>query len=79
VADDQKSRFSADRQNKGKFIQTELWSRSRRPNYFGEIVLWVGVIILALPVLQVWQRAALISQVFVTLLLTRVSGIPRLV
>lgn len=78
VADSQKSRFNANPDNKGKFIQTGLWSRSRHPNYFGEIVLWVGVALIALPVLQGWQWVALISPVFVTLLLTRVSGIPLL-
>ena len=78
VADYQKSRFNADPKNKGKFIQTGLWSRSRHPNYFGEIVLWIGVMLIALPVLQGWQWVALISPVFVTLLLTRVSGIPLL-
>jgi steroid 5-alpha reductase family enzyme len=78
VADIQKSRFSANPDNKGKFIQTGLWSRSRHPNYFGEIVLWVGVAIIALPVLQGWQWVALISPIFVTFLLTRVSGVPLL-
>jgi steroid 5-alpha reductase family enzyme len=78
VADSQKSRFSANPENKGKFIQTGLWSRSRHPNYFGEIVLWVGVAIIALPVLQGWQWVAMISPVFVTLLITRVSGVPLL-
>ena len=78
TADYQKSRFSANPANKGKFIQTGLWSRSRHPNYFGEIMLWVGVAIIALPVLQGWQWVALISPVFVTLLLTRVSGVPLL-
>jgi steroid 5-alpha reductase family enzyme len=78
IADAQKSRFNADPSNKGKFIQIGLWSRSRHPNYFGEIVLWIGVAIIALPVLQGWQWVALISPVFVTLLLTRVSGIPLL-
>jgi len=78
AADSQKSRFSADPDNKGKFIQTGLWSRSRHPNYFGEIVLWIGVAIVALPVLQGWQWVALISPVFVALLLTRVSGVPLL-
>ena len=78
VADSQKGRFNADPQNKGKFIQTGLWSRSRHPNYFGEIVLWLGVAIIALPVLQGWQWVALISPIFVTLLLTRVSGVPLL-
>ena len=78
IADTQKSRFNANLENKGKFIQTGLWSRSRHPNYFGEIVLWVGVAIIALPVLQGWQWVAMISPVFVTLLLTRVSGVPQL-
>lgn len=78
VADSQKSRFSANPDNKGKFIQTGLWSRSRHPNYFGEIVLWIGVAVIAFPVLQGWQWIALISPVFVTLLLTRVSGVPLL-
>jgi steroid 5-alpha reductase family enzyme len=77
-ADLQKSRFSADPANKGKFIRTGLWSRSRHPNYFGEITLWVGVAIIALPVLQGWQWIALISPVFVALLITRVSGVPLL-
>jgi steroid 5-alpha reductase family enzyme len=78
ISDAQKSRFNANPENKGKFIQTGLWSRSRHPNYFGEIVLWVGVVVIALPVLQGWQWIALISPIFVTLLLTRVSGIPLL-
>ena len=78
AADAQKSRFNADPANKGRFIQTGLWSRSRHPNYFGEILLWAGVSIIAIPVLHGWQWAALISPFFVTLLLTRVSGIPLL-
>jgi steroid 5-alpha reductase family enzyme len=78
VADAQKSRFRSKPENKGKFIHTGLWSRSRHPNYFGEIVLWVGITIIALPILRGWQWVALISPVFVTLLLTRISGVPML-
>lgn len=78
VADQQKTRFKANPGNKGKFIQSGLWSRSRHPNYFGEIMLWAGVAVIALPVLQGWQWIALISPVFVALLLTRVSGVPML-
>lgn len=78
IADSQKSRFNADPANKGKFIRTGLWSRSRHPNYFGEIVLWLGVAIIAAPVLQGWQWIAMISPLFVALLLTRISGIPLL-
>jgi steroid 5-alpha reductase family enzyme len=78
VADTQKSRFRADPANKGKFIQSGVWAWSRHPNYFGEIVLWIGVAIIALPILRGWQWITLISPVFVTLLLTRVSGLPML-
>ncbi len=78
AADIQKSKFKANPDNKGKFIQSGVWSRSRHPNYFGEIVLWVGVAIIALPVLRGWQWVTLISPIFVTLLLTRISGVPIL-
>lgn len=78
VADSQKSAFKADPANKGKFINVGLWAWSRHPNYFGEIVIWIGMAIIALPVLQGWQYATLISPVFVTFLLTKVSGIPML-
>jgi steroid 5-alpha reductase family enzyme len=78
TADMQKSRFRADPNNKGKFIHTGLWAWSRHPNYFGEIVLWAGVAIIALPVLRGWQWVTLISPVFVALLITRISGVPIL-
>lgn len=78
IADTQKSRFRANPDNKGKFINTGLWAWSRHPNYFGEIVLWVGIAIIAIPVLQGWQFVTLISPIFVTLLLTRISGVPML-
>lgn len=76
VADLQKSTFN--REHKGEFISVGLWSRSRHPNYFGEILLWVGVLVVALPALSGWQYVALLSPVFVTLLLARVSGVPLL-
>lgn len=78
VADYQKSAFRADPKNADKFITTGLWAYSRHPNYFGEIVLWTGVAIIVLPVVQGWQWLTLISPVFVALLLTRVSGVPML-
>jgi steroid 5-alpha reductase family enzyme len=78
VADQQKSRFRSRPENAGRFISSGLWAWSRHPNYFGEIVLWIGVAVLALPALQGWQYITLLSPVFVTLLLTKVSGIPLL-
>jgi steroid 5-alpha reductase family enzyme len=78
TADLQKSRFRADPANKGSFIGSGLWAISRHPNYFGEITLWTGIAIIALPVLRGWQFVTLISPVFVYLLITRVSGVPLL-
>jgi len=78
IADNQKRQFRKNSANKGKFIQSGLWAKSRHPNYFGEIMLWIGVFIIAAPVLQGWQWVALLSPIFVTLLLTKISGIPGL-
>jgi len=78
TADLQKSKFLADPANKGKFINVGLWSKTRHPNYFGEITLWTGIAIITIPVLQGWQWVGLISPVFVTILLTRMSGVPIL-
>jgi len=78
LADAQKQAFCKDPANKGRFIDSGLWAWSRHPNYFGEITLWVGVALIALPALSGWQYVTLISPVFVYFLLTRVSGIPML-
>lgn len=78
VADAQKSRFKADPANEGDFISSGLWAWSRHPNYFGEITLWIGVALIAVPVLRGWQWVTMISPVFVALLITQVSGIPML-
>ncbi|KAI1300114.1 hypothetical protein EDD11_006312 [Mortierella claussenii] len=73
---------------KRSFISSGLWSLSRHPNYFGECVLWVGSYLLSSKafdaavqsqILPQWiSRLSVISPVFVTFLITRVSGIPLL-
>jgi len=78
LADTQKSAFKANPENKGKFIRKGLWAWSRHPNYFGEIMIWIGVAIIALPVLRGWALLTLISPLWVTLQLTLISGIPML-
>ncbi|MGE0159845.1 MAG: DUF1295 domain-containing protein [Gemmatimonadales bacterium] len=78
VADQQKRRFKSRPENAQRFISSGLWARSRHPNYFGEIILWIGVALVALPAVEGWQLVTLISPVFVTLLLTKVSGVPLL-
>ena len=78
VADEQKRKFKLDPSQQNSFITDGLWSWSQHPNYFGEIVLWIGVSLVALPGLSSWQHFTLISPVFVFILLTRISGLPML-
>ena len=75
IADNQKSKFRSNPENKDKFISTGIWSWSRHPNYFGEILLWIGISVIAFPVLQGWQFIALISPIFIIFLLTQISGV----
>ena len=78
VADQQKTAFRKDPANAEKFISSGLWSISRHPNYLGEIILWIGIAVIALPVLAGWQWVTLVSPVFVSFLLLKVSGVPML-
>jgi steroid 5-alpha reductase family enzyme len=78
VADRQKRAFRRVPENSERYISHGLWAWSRHPNYFGEIMLWLGIAVIAAPALEGWQYATLVSPVFVFLLLTRVSGIPLL-
>ncbi len=78
VADDQKRRFRLEPGNEGRFISSGLWAWSQHPNYFGEILLWSGVAVMAFPVLSGWQHITLASPLFVWLLLTRISGMRML-
>ena len=78
IADRQKRVFKKNQQKDKEFITSGLWAWSRHPNYFGEITLWIGLTLIALPVLSGWQLVTLISPVFVYILLTKISGIPLL-
>jgi steroid 5-alpha reductase family enzyme len=77
VADRQKRIFKKAPQRQ-RFITTGLWAWSRHPNYFGEILLWAGMLVLASSTLSGPAWVVVLSPLFVTLLLTKVSGIPLL-
>ncbi|ORX96215.1 DUF1295-domain-containing protein [Basidiobolus meristosporus CBS 931.73] len=90
IADYQKFTWRLQKENKEKFIKHGLWSLSRHPNYLGEILLWSGswimcggnLLSIAANHPQILSRntalLSLLSPLFVTGLLTKVSGIPLL-
>uniref|UniRef100_A0A061S5I4 Uncharacterized protein n=1 Tax=Tetraselmis sp. GSL018 TaxID=582737 RepID=A0A061S5I4_9CHLO len=79
VADAQKFAFKMDPKNEGRFITTGLWSLSRHPNYFGEILVWWGTFTVCSSALPAGTAAAAsLSPLFVMFLLLRVSGVPIL-
>lgn len=76
VADEQKTAFN--NLKTGKWVEVGLWRFSRHPNYFGEIVLWLGQFIVGCSVYQGGQWIAAMSPLFVAFLLIKVTGIPML-
>lgn len=58
----------------GQIMTTGLWKHSRHPNYFGEIVQWVGLFVAVVGLCYGW--VAVISPLMISFLLIFVSGIP---
>lgn len=86
VADHQKSVFkarektSSQKNKKRVFINEGLWHLSRHPNYFGEIMLWIGLVMVASGSMITYKEVLVISvsPLLTTFLLCKVSGIPKL-
>ena len=78
VADQQKTAFRAIPENRNKYITSGLWSKSRHPNYFGEITLWTGVAVMSFSSLSGIEYLTLISPIFTYLLLVKISGVRML-
>jgi intracellular septation protein A len=74
ITDKQLKNFLAIPTNKGRVMQSGLWSYSRHPNYFGEIVQWWGLFVIALGV--PFGAIAVIGPLVITVLIVFVSGIP---
>lgn len=78
VADQQKFAFKNKTENKDRWISTGLWKYSRHPNYFGEILVWWGIFVIALSYLENWLYLTIAGPLFITFLLLFVTGIPTL-
>lgn len=76
VGDWQLRNFIRNPKHKGKIMTTGLWSNTRHPNYFGEIVQWWGIGVIALSCSYGW--VGLLGPLAITFLIVKVSGIPML-
>ncbi len=76
IGDHQMVAFKKDPSNSGQLITTGLWKYTRHPNYFGEALLWWGVWLMAVPVVD--GIYTIISPIAITILLRYVSGVPVL-
>lgn len=73
-ADRQLTVFRNNPANKGKLLDTGLWRYSRHPNYFGELVQWWGIALIALQ--THWGWVGLLGPLVLTVLIRFVSGVP---
>jgi steroid 5-alpha reductase family enzyme len=78
VADFQKFFFKEDPANRGKWCDVGVWSVSRHPNYFGEMLVWWGMFTIGISVYKDAEFAALLSPLFTMTILLFLSGLPLL-
>jgi steroid 5-alpha reductase family enzyme len=75
IGDWQLARFKADPAHRGQVMDRGLWRYSRHPNYFGEIVLWLGYGLIGLAFGGWWALPSVALMIF---LILRVSGVTLL-
>lgn len=75
VSDYQKFNFKNNDNNLNKFCNVGLWSISRHPNYFGEIILWWGIFISSCRIFSPIMYISILSPITITILLLFVSGV----
>ena len=76
IGDAQLARFIKNPANKGKLMQSGLWSVTRHPNYFGEVTQWWALWLVALSVPN--GVLSILGPITITILILKVSGIPLL-
>ena len=83
VADEEKRVFRSVPRNRGAFISTGLWSWSRHPNYFFQIVFAWGLSALCWPAVRIGAGffggvLCCLGPALETFLILKISGIPLL-
>lgn len=78
VADQQKLWYKEKPESRGRWTDVGVWSWSRHPNYFGEIIIWWGLYLASVRDFKGAEHAAVAGPVFITILLLFVSGVPML-
>ncbi len=65
IADEQLRRFTKERTSRDAICDVGLWRYSRHPNYFGEILIWVGPILMALscPQFEWWMASGAVGMI----------------
>lgn len=76
VGDAELAGFAKNPLNRGKILQSGLWRYTRHPNYFGEVVQWWGIWLIALRVPNGWFGIA--GPLTITFLILKISGVPML-
>jgi steroid 5-alpha reductase family enzyme len=76
IGDRQLMRFKQNPANKCKLMMSGLWAYTRHPNYFGEVLGWWGIWLVALPSPN--GLVSVIGPLTITILILFVSGIPLL-
>ena len=76
IADNQMRAFARNPDNRGRTCDVGLWSRSRHPNYLGEISMWCGLYLFALAADPHWWWT--IAGPVVMVLLFQTASIPMM-
>ncbi|RAJ06571.1 steroid 5-alpha reductase family enzyme [Chitinophaga skermanii] len=76
IADFQKSYYK--RSNPEEFVQKGLFSWVRYPNYFGELLVWVGSFIVGFPFYQTWWQWLIVAFGMISIFGVMISSTVRL-
>jgi steroid 5-alpha reductase family enzyme len=74
LSDWQLKQFKKNPANKGKVCEAGFWNYSRHPNYFFQLMIWISVLLFAIP--SPFGFIAIVCPLVIGLLIFKVTGIP---